>query len=78
MTIREVMAEEEEIFNFSRILIYNETIDHVTRPVLTKQLFKESLKDDTVVTLASIKKDIFSINENIPVAKALDLFIICS
>lgn len=77
MTIREVMAEEEEIFNFSRILIYNETIDHVTRPVLTKQLFKESLKDDTV-TLASIKKDIFSINENIPVAKALDLFIICS
>lgn len=74
MTIREVMAEEEEIFNFSRIPIYNETIDHVTGLVLTKQLFKESLKDDTV-TLASIKKDIFSINENIPVAKALDLFI---
>lgn len=74
LTIKEVMESEEEIFNFSRIPIYNESIDHVTGLVLTKQLFRESLKDNTV-TLASIKKELFSINENIPVAKALDLFI---
>jgi len=32
------------------------------------------LKDNTA-TIKDIKKDIFSINENIPVSKALDLFI---
>ncbi|NOZ89652.1 MAG: DUF21 domain-containing protein [Epsilonproteobacteria bacterium] len=74
LSIREVLKNQEEIFNFSRIPVYNETIDNVTGIVLTKHLFKESLKDDTA-TLSSIKKDIFSINENVPVAKALDLFI---
>lgn len=74
LNIKEVLETKDEIFNFSRIPIYNETIDNVTGIILTKHLFKESLHDDTV-TLSSIKKDIFSINENIPVAKALDLFI---
>jgi len=74
LSIKEVLQTQEEIFNFSRIPIYNETIDNVTGIILTKQLFKESLKDDSV-TLSSIKKNIFSINENIPVSKALDLFI---
>jgi len=74
LSIKEVLQTQEEIFNFSRIPIYNETIDNVTGIVLTKHLFKESLKDDSA-TLSSIKKDIFSINENIPVSKALDLFI---
>jgi len=74
LTIKEVLETEDEIFNFSRIPIYNNTIDNVTGIILTKQLFRESL-NDVSATLSSIKKDIFSINENIPVAKALDLFI---
>jgi CBS domain containing-hemolysin-like protein len=74
LSIKEVLDTQEEIFNFSRIPIYNETIDNVTGIILTKHLFKESLKDN-LATLSSIKKDIFSINENIPVSKALDLFI---
>jgi len=74
LTIKEVLETKEEIFNFSRIPIYNQTIDNVTGIILTKHLFKEYLHNDSA-TLASIKKDIFSINENIPVAKALDLFI---
>ncbi len=74
LTIKEVISTQEDIFNFSRIPIYNTTIDNVTGIILTKQLFRESLKDDSV-NLAKIKKDIFAINENIPVAKALDLFI---
>jgi len=74
LSIKEVLDTQEEIFNFSRIPIYNETIDNVTDIILTKHLFKESLKDN-LATLSSIKKDIFSINENIPVSKALDLFI---
>ncbi len=74
LSIKEVISTQDDIFNFSRIPIYNTTIDNVTGIILTKQLFRESLKDDSV-NLAKIKKDIFAINENIPVAKALDLFI---
>ena len=74
MSIKEVLETKEDIFSFSRIPIYKETIDNVTGIVLTKQLFREFLKDESAI-LANIKKDIFSINENVPVAKALDLFI---
>jgi CBS domain containing-hemolysin-like protein len=74
LTIEEVLKTQEDIFNFSRIPVYDNSIDNVTGIVLTKHLFKESLKDNKA-TLSSVKKDIFSINENIPVAKALDLFI---
>jgi len=74
MTIQEVLETKEDIFNFSRIPVYHGTIDNVTGIVLTKDLFKESLRDSSN-SLANVKKDIFSINENIPVAKALDLFI---
>jgi CBS domain containing-hemolysin-like protein len=42
--------------------------------VMTKRIFKQALENDTV-TLGSIKKSIIAINENIPVSKALDMFI---
>lgn len=74
MSIKDVIAKEEAIFKFSRIPVYNESIEDVTGIVLTKKLFKQALTDDTV-SLKSVKKDIFAINENVPVSKALDLFI---
>ena len=74
MTIKEVIETQESIFKFSRIPVYKGSIEDVTGLVLTKRIFKQALQDDSV-TLASIKKDIYSINENIPVSKALDLFI---
>ena len=74
MTIKEVLSTQPAIFKFSRIPVYNQSIEDVTGLVLTKKIFKQAQIDDRV-TLESIKKDIFSINENIPVAKALDLFI---
>ncbi|WP_304544997.1 CNNM domain-containing protein [Sulfurimonas microaerophilic] len=74
MTIKEVMETQPAIFKFSRIPIYKDSIEDVTGLVLTKKIFKQALKDDTVY-LRTIKKDIFAINENIPVSKALDLFI---
>lgn len=74
MSIKEVMKSQPAIFKFSRIPIYNQSIEDVTGIVLTKKIFKQAQIDDSV-TLESIKKDIFSINENIPVAKALDMFI---
>jgi CBS domain containing-hemolysin-like protein len=74
MTIKEVIESQPAIFKFSRIPIYNQSIEDVTGIVLTKKIFKQAQIDENV-TLESIKKNIYSINENIPVAKALDLFI---
>lgn len=74
-TVKEVLERQPEIFKFSRIPVYDETIDNVTGIILVKKLFKQALLKDDSVTLKEIKYDMFSINENIPVAKALDLFI---
>jgi len=75
MSIKEVIETQEvDIFNFSRIPVYGNSIDDVKGIVLTKKIFKQALEDDSV-TIAHIKKDIFEINKNIPVSKALDLFI---
>ncbi|MEN8304405.1 MAG: CNNM domain-containing protein [Campylobacterota bacterium] len=74
MTIKEVIETQIAIFKFSRIPIYRNSIEDVTGLVLTKKIFKQALEDDSV-TIGSIKKEIFSINENIPVSKALDLLI---
>jgi CBS domain containing-hemolysin-like protein len=74
MSVQEVIKTQPAIFKFSRIPVYKESIENVTGIVLTKKLFKQALEDDSV-SLLSIKKDMFSINENIPVSKALDLFI---
>ena len=74
MTIKEVIETQLSIFKFSRIPIYRDTIEDVTGLVLTKKIFKQALTDDSV-TMGSIKKEIFSINENVPVSKALDLLI---
>jgi len=75
MTVKEVLETQPEIFKFSRIPVYEDTIDNVTGIILIKKLFKQGLLKDNSVTLKEIKFDVFSINENIPVAKALDLFI---
>ncbi len=74
MTIKEVIETQISIFKFSRIPIYKGSIEDVTGLVLTKKIFKQALEDDSV-TIGSIKKEIFSINENVPVSKALDLLI---
>ena len=74
MSIHEVIKTQPSIFKFSRIPVYHDSIEDVTGVVLTKKIFKQALQNDTV-TIGSIKKKIFSINENIPVSKALDLFI---
>ncbi|MEA3331575.1 MAG: CNNM domain-containing protein [Campylobacterota bacterium] len=74
MSVKEIIETKEDIFKFSRIPVYHESIEEVVGIVMTKRIFKQALEDDSV-TLGSIKKDIFAINENIPVSKALDLFI---
>ena len=74
MTIKEVMETQEDIFTFSRIPVYHDSIEQVTGIVLTKEIFRQSMVDDSV-SISTIQDDIFSINENLPVEKALDMFI---
>jgi CBS domain containing-hemolysin-like protein len=68
------IASKENVFQFSRIPIYKDDIDHVTGIVLTKNIFQQMLKNDAI-PLDEIKRDIFKVNENIPVSVALNLFI---
>ncbi|MFT7003157.1 MAG: CBS domain containing-hemolysin-like protein [Sulfurimonas sp.] len=74
LTIKEIVETQADIFKFSRIPVYHESFEEVVGMVMTKKIFRQALKDDSV-SVGSIKKEIFSINENIPVSKALDLFI---
>ena len=74
MSIDEVIKTQPAIFKFSRIPVYRDSIEDVTGIVLTKKIFQQDIEDSSV-PLSSIKKEMFSINENIPVSKALDLFI---
>jgi CBS domain containing-hemolysin-like protein len=74
MSIHEVIKTQPAIFKFSRIPIYKDSIENITGIVLTKKIFKQDIEDKSV-PLSSIKKEMFAINENIPVSKALDLFI---
>jgi CBS domain containing-hemolysin-like protein len=73
-TLRDIIDNEGAIYKFSRIPVYDGTIENITGLVMTKKIFKHAHKDDSQ-TLADIQKNIFKISENIPVSKALDLFI---
>ena len=73
-SIKNIIETEEEIFKFSRVPVYDDSIENVTGMVMTKKIFQQALKDDSA-KLSSIQKDIFTINENLPVSKALSLFI---
>ncbi len=71
--VRDVLSEKD-VYNFSRMPVYEGTVDNVTGLVLAKKLFLQAFEDSSV-TIDNIKKEIYKINENIPVSKVLDLFI---
>ncbi len=73
-TIADIIENEPAIFKFSRIPVYHDNLENITGVVMTKKIFKQALKDDTVL-LNTIQKDIFRVSENIPVSKVLALFI---
>jgi len=73
-TLKDIVENEPAIFKFSRVPLFDGDIEHITGMIMTKKIFKHALKDNSI-TLKSIQKDIYKINENIPVSLALDLFI---
>lgn len=68
------VIEDKRTFKFSRVPVFEGTIDNIIGIVLTKQLFKQALIDQSV-SVGSIMKDVIPLNENIPVSKALNMFI---
>lgn len=68
------IIEDKRTFKFSRVPIYDGSIDNIVGLVLTKKLFKQAIIDKEV-TIESIMKPVTSLNENIPVSKALNMFI---
>jgi CBS domain containing-hemolysin-like protein len=73
MKIKDIL-DDKRTYKFSRVPIYDQSIDHIVGVVLTKKLFKQAIKNKEV-TIESIMLPIFTLNENIPVSKALNTFI---
>ena len=73
-SIKDIIENEPAIFKFSRVPVYDDNIENITGVVMAKKIFKQGLQDDTV-PLRTIQKDMFQVTENIPVSKALALFI---
>ncbi len=72
-TLIQDLLDDSRTFKFSRVPVYSDSIDHIVGMVLTKKLFKHAIKNPSV-TIESIMVAVDSINENIPVSKALSSF----
>lgn len=67
------LLEDKRTYKFSRVPVYDDSIDHIVGVVLTKKIFKNAIKNSDV-TIETIMSKVDSINENIPVLKALSSF----
>jgi CBS domain containing-hemolysin-like protein len=70
-TIIKDLLDDAGTYKFSRVPVYDKNIDNIVGMVLTKKLFKNAIKNSDV-TIESIMIPIYSLNENIPVSKALN------
>jgi len=68
------LLEDPRIYKFSRVPVYDESVDNIIGLILTKTLLKEALVD-TNFSIDSIMLKIDSFNEKIPVLKALKSFV---
>ncbi len=68
------IIEDKRTFKFSRVPIYEGSIDNIIGLVLTKKLFKQAITNNNE-KVQSVMKPVIYLNENIPVSKALSMFI---
>jgi CBS domain containing-hemolysin-like protein len=73
-TIIKDLLEDKRTYKFSRVPVYDGSIDTIVGIVLTKKLFKHAIKDPNV-TIESIMNKVESVNENVPVLKGLSIFV---
>jgi len=72
-TILELL-KTEGVKKFSRIPVYDDSIDHIIGYIFSKKVYQIALENKDA-KLEDLIVPIFSINENIPVSYALDMFI---
>lgn len=72
-TLIKDLLDDKRTYKFSRVPVYDESIDSIVGVVLTKKIFKNAIKNPEV-KIESIMSKVNSINENIPVLKALHSF----
>ncbi|MDR0664992.1 MAG: hemolysin family protein [Helicobacteraceae bacterium] len=68
-------AKKPDIFVRSRVPVYDQSIDDVIGVVHSKKIMEEEILEHSDRKIEEIMLPIFRISENIPVLKALDLFI---
>lgn len=68
------IIEDKRTMKFSRIPVYEGTVDNIIGIILTKKLFKHAIKEKDIA-LEDLMKPVFTLHENIHVIKALKLFI---
>lgn len=73
LKINEIL-QKDEIRKFSRIPVYEESIDNIVGAVFSKAIFEKAI-DDKESGIDDLLVPIFAISEKIPVSYALDLFI---
>lgn len=73
-TVIKKLLDDKDTYKFSRVPVYDDGIDDIVGMVLTKSLFKYAVKEDTL-KIEDIMIEVDSINENVPVSKALNSFI---
>ncbi|GHV07225.1 hypothetical protein AGMMS50229_13600 [Campylobacterota bacterium] len=72
--VRDVL-KQREIFTISRIPVYDQGIDDIVGMVFGRRIMEEEILDHSDRRIEEIMVPIFRISENIPVLKALDMFI---
>lgn len=74
-TLIEDAVEMDEIYTYSRIPIYDGSIDNVTGLVFNQKILEESVDEQHETILHEISVPIFRISENLPVLNLFDLFV---
>jgi CBS domain containing-hemolysin-like protein len=72
-TLIKDLLEDKRTYKFSRVPVYGNGIDNIVGVVLTKKIFKHAIKNPDV-PIETVMSKVESINENIPVLKALSSF----
>ena len=72
-TLLKDLLDDKRTYKFSRVPVYDGTIDNIVGMVLTKKIFKHAIKDSDV-SMEEIMIKVERIHENIPVLKALTSF----
>jgi len=72
-TLLKDLLDDKRTYKFSRVPVYDGTIDNIVGMVLTKKIFKHAITNSGV-TMEEIMIKVERIHENIPVLKALTSF----